>query len=104
MQRNEKLAKAIEVLWGNCPGVERMEIEIEMPLNSGLQLIATGFFGAEKRGVRVRNAGAFYSALKDDTSEGVWNRMHIDVSSPAVFEVKREFDEVLRDETTEQVR
>ena len=104
MQRNEKLAKAIEVLWGNCPGVERMEIEIEMPLNSGLQLIATGFFGAEKRGVRVRNAGAFYSALKDDTSEGVWNRMHIDVSSPAQFEVKRAFDAALRDETAEQVK
>ena len=104
MQRNEKLAKAIEVLWGNCPGVESMEIEIEMPLTSGLQLIATGFFGAEKRGVRVRNAGSFFSALKDDISEGVWNRMHIDVSSPAVFEVKREFDEALRDETAEQVK
>ena len=104
MQHNEKLAKAIEELWDNCPGVEYMEIEIEMPLNSGLQLIATGFFGTEKRGVRVRNAGAFYSALKDDTSEGVWNRMHIDVSSPAKFNVKRQFDEMLYNETAEQVK
>lgn len=104
MQRNEKLAKAIEVLWGNCPGVERMEIEIEMPLNSGMQLIVTGYFGTEKRGIRVRNAGAFYSALKDDTSEGVWNRMHIDVFNPEQFEVKREFDAGLRDETAEQVK
>lgn len=104
MQHNEKLVKAIEVLWGNCPGVERMEIDIEMPLNSGLQLIATGFFGTEKRCIRVRNAGAFYTALKDDTSEGDWNRMHIDVSSPAQFEVKRAFDAALRDETAEQVK
>lgn len=104
MRRNEKLAQAIEVLWGNCPDVERMEIDIEMPLNSGLQLIVTGFFGAEKRGVRVRNAGAFYAALKDDTSEGAWNRMHIDVSSPAEFKVKRHFDEMLRNETEEQVK
>ncbi len=104
MRRNEKLAQAIEVLWGSCPGAERMEIDIEMPLNSGLQLIATGFFGAEKRGVRVRNAGAFYSALKDDTSDGAWNRMHIDVSSPAEFKVKRHFDEMLRNETEELVK
>lgn len=104
MQRNEKLAKAIEVLWGNCPGVERMEIDIEMPLNSGLQLVATGFFGAEKRGVRVRNAGAFYSALKDDTFEAPWNRLHIDVSSPTEFNVKRQFDDTLRSETMEQIR
>lgn len=104
MQRNENLAKAIEVLWSNCPGVEHMEIEIEMPLNSGIQLIAMGFFGAEKRGVRVRNAGAFYSALKDDTSEGTWNRMHIDVSSPSKFKVRREFDTTLRDETAEQIK
>ena len=104
MQRNEKLAKAIEVLWGSCPGVERIEIDIEMPLNSGLQLVVTGFFGAEKRGVRVRNAGAFYSALKDDTSEGVWNRMHIDVSSSTEFNVKKQFDDTLRNETQEQIR
>ena len=104
MQRNEKLAKAIEVLWGSCPGVERMEIDVEMPLNSGLQLIAMGFFGTEKRGVRVKNAGAFYSALKDDSMEGVWNRMHIDVASPSEFKVRREFDEALHNETIDQVK
>ena len=104
MQRNEKLAKAIEVLWGSCPGVERMEIEIEMPLNSGVQLIATGVFGVERRGVRVRNAGAFYSALTGDTSGDAWNRMHIDVFSPAQFDAKQWFDKALRDETLEQVK
>lgn len=103
MQHNDKLAKAIEVLWGSCPGVERIEVDVEMPLNSGLQLIATGYFGAEKRGIRVRNAGAFYSALKDDTSECAWNRMHIDVSSSAEFNVKRWFDEALLKETMEQI-
>lgn len=104
MQRNEKLAQAIEVLWGSCLGVERMEIDVEMPLNSGLQLVATGSFGAEKRGVRVRNARAFYSALKNDASEGAWNRLHIDVYSPTEFKVKRQFDEMLRNETEEQVK
>lgn len=48
MQHNDKLGDAILELWRNCPGVVRMEIEIEMPLNSGVQLIATGVFGAEK--------------------------------------------------------
>lgn len=104
MQHNDKLGEAISELWRNCPGVVRIEIEIEMPLNSGVQLIATGLFGAEKKGLRVRNARSFYAALKDDVSDGAWNRMHIEVLSPNEFNAKKWFDVALRDETIEQVR
>lgn len=104
MQHNEKLANAIEVLWGNNPGVEHIIIDIEMPLNSGLQLVATGVFGATARGIRVRNARAFYVALKDYAPNGPWNRMHIEVSSASIFDMRAEFDKDLRDETIEQVK
>lgn len=104
MQRNKDLAIAIDTLWNSNPGMDKIEIEIEMPLNSGLQIVATGVIKQKRIGVRVRNARMFYAALKNSTGGEAWNRMRIVVEGPQDYTVSQEFDENLKMETLEQVK
>ena len=101
---NDQIKTVLIDLKSTVPAAEKLVVNIEKPLPSGLRLEAHAETADGEISVRVRDARAFFNFTKNYQSQQPWNRMTLILDKDNIVEVKTLFDLDLQKKTEERIK